>query len=109
MFITAFDPEKSGRTVIAGSPAGHDARVLAEIALRTPGKPVIHVALDDVRAAVLADALAFFAPHVEVLSFPAWDCLPYDRISPHTDIIGERITTLSRLQHEFKQPCIILT
>ena len=65
---------------------------------------MIHVALDDVRAAVIADALAFFAPHCEVISFPAWDCLPYDRISPHPDIIGERIAALSRLQKPFNNP-----
>jgi transcription-repair coupling factor (superfamily II helicase) len=109
MFAAAFDPEKAGRTTIAGAPAGHDVRVLAEVAARTPGKPLIHVALDDVRAAVLADALAFFVPHCEVLQFPAWDCLPYDRISPHADVVGERIATLNRLQQPFKRPAIVLT
>ena len=77
-------------------------RVLAEIATRVGTQPLIHVALDDMRAAVIADALAFFAPHCEVLAFPAWDCLPYDRISPHTDIVSERIATLTRLQQPFK-------
>ncbi|GIS16777.1 MAG: hypothetical protein CM15mP117_22090 [Alphaproteobacteria bacterium] len=28
---------------------------------------------------------------------PAWDCVPYDRLSPHGDITGERISTLSKL------------
>ncbi len=109
MFASSFNPSEKSRVTIAGAPTGHDARVLAELAVRAQGKPVIHVALDDVRAAVIADTLAFFAPNCEVLSFPAWDCLPYDRISPHTDIIAERISTLSRLSRPFKQPCIILT
>ncbi|MFY9287471.1 MAG: transcription-repair coupling factor [Alphaproteobacteria bacterium] len=109
MFASAFDPAQAGRSTIAGAPSGHDVRVLAEIAARAQGKPLIHVALDDVRAAVMADALAFFAPHCEVISFPAWDCLPYDRISPHADIISERITALSRLGAPFKRPCIVLT
>jgi len=109
MFAATFDLAKPGRTIIFGAPAGHDVRVLAELALRVQGKPLIHVALDDMRAAVIAEALAFFAPNCEVLSFPAWDCLPYDRISPHADIIGERIATLSRLHKPFKKPCIILT
>ena len=73
------------------------------------GQPLIHVALDDIHAAVIADALSFFAPQCEVISFPAWDCLPYDRISPHTDIIGERIAALSRLGQPFTKPCIVLT
>src|ERR1700722_10618673 len=109
MFTSGFDPSIAQRVTIAGAPAGHDVRVLAEIAGRAPGKPLIHVALDDMRAAVIADALTFFAPHCEVLTFPAWDCLPYDRISPHADIVSERITTLSRLQQPFKRPAIILT
>jgi len=109
MFASAFDPTKTSRTTIAGAPAGHDARVLAEIAARAQPQPLIHVALDDMRAAVIADTLGFFAPHCEILSFPAWDCLPYDRISPHADIVGERIATLSRLHKPFKQPVLILT
>jgi transcription-repair coupling factor (superfamily II helicase) len=32
-----------------------------------------------------------------VLVFPAWDCLPYDRLSPHPDIVAERLETLVRL------------
>ncbi|HEU0117823.1 MAG TPA: transcription-repair coupling factor, partial [Alphaproteobacteria bacterium] len=109
MFASSFDPVKAQKITIANAPAGHDARVLAEIAGRTHGHPLIHVALDDVRAAVLTDALAFFAPHCEVLPLPAWDCLPYDRISPQADIISERISALSRLAGGFKKPCILLT
>lgn len=109
MFTRGFDPSAVGRHVLAGSPAGHDVRVLAELAARSGPKPVIAVVLDDVRAVVIADALAFFAPHTEVLTFPAWDCLPYDRVSPQSDISGARIATLGRLQKPFKQPTIILT
>lgn len=109
MFVSFFDPDRIGRIVVAGAPAGHDVRVLADMALRAQGRPIIHVALDDVRAAIIAEALAFFAPHCEVVSFPAWDCLPYDRISPHADIVAERIAALGRFQKPFKKPCIILT
>jgi transcription-repair coupling factor (superfamily II helicase) len=109
MFASGFDPAKPGRMTIAGAPAGHDVRTLAEIAGRLAGKPLIHVALDDVRATLIADALAFFAPHCEVLTFPAWDCLPYDRISPHADIVSERIATLSRLRRPLAKPSILLT
>ena len=27
-------------------------------------------------------AARFFAPLLEVMNLPAWDCLPYDRVSP---------------------------
>ncbi|MEX2632283.1 MAG: transcription-repair coupling factor [Tistlia sp.] len=45
----------------------------------------------------LADALAFFDPTLEVLRFPAWDCLPYDRVGPHRDLVARRLATLSAL------------
>src|SRR5258708_22120235 len=42
-------------------------------------------------------ALAFFHPEIEALSFPAWDCLPYDGVSPNGEIVSRRIDTLTRL------------
>ena len=32
-----------------------------------------------------------------MLTFPAWDCLPYDRVSPNADIVSRRIDVLTRL------------
>jgi len=86
---------------VYGVPEGWDAILLArrqaELANSKTGGPVLHVARDDARMARLAEALAFFAPDIEVLSFPAWDCLPYDRVSPKPELVSERIATLSRL------------
>ncbi len=109
MFVSGFRIDQAGRNRIGGAPSGHDARILAEMAMKAPGKLIVHVALDDLRAALLTDALAFFAPQLEVLSFPAWDCLPYDRISPHADLAGERLQALSRLRAAITRPAILLT
>ena len=66
---------------IFGVPEGQDARVLADLAREKMAKDsvIVHVALDDARCESLHDALTFFAPDVEIVRFPAWDCLPYDR------------------------------
>ncbi|OIO69379.1 MAG: transcription-repair coupling factor [Zetaproteobacteria bacterium CG_4_9_14_3_um_filter_49_83] len=47
----------------------------------------------------LSEALAFFLQdvHDRLWSFPAWEVLPYDRVSPHHAIVGERFSTLGRL------------
>ena len=45
----------------------------------------------------LGAALAFFHPGLEVLTLPAWDCLPYDRVSPNPEIVSRRIDALTRL------------
>ena len=88
---------KAGRWTLAGLPEGADAMVLAEIARTTGGQDILHVARDGQRLERLQDGLRFFAPEREVLVFPAWDCLPYDRLSPHPDIVAERLHTLSKL------------
>ena len=48
-------------------------------------------------------------PKVEVLRFPAWDCLPYDRVSPNPAIVSERIACLARLLEPSGRPRIVLS
>ena len=88
---------KPGRWTVAGLPEGADSLALAELARTTGGQDILHVARDGQRLERLQDGLRFFAPEREVLVFPAWDCLPYDRLSPHPDIVAERLETLARL------------
>ena len=61
--------------------------------------------------ATLARALTFFAPDIEVLEFPAWDCLPYDRVSPHAAVVAQRMMTLARLARVQgrEHPAVLLT
>ncbi|MGB3176764.1 MAG: transcription-repair coupling factor [Albidovulum sp.] len=92
---------------LSGAPEGFDARLLAEELGR--GVSVLHVARDDKRMEAMRAALAFFAPHAVVLSFPAWDCLPYDRVSPNADVSAARMATLAALAHGVPGPCIVLT
>ncbi|MFT6945164.1 MAG: transcription-repair coupling factor (superfamily II helicase), partial [Yoonia sp.] len=92
---------------VSGAPEGYDAQlILAEL---SKGVPVVHVARDDKRLAATQSALAFFAPDVPVFVFPAWDCLPYDRVSPNTDISAARMATLAGLVHGMPTNFILLT
>ena len=98
-----------GRTAVSGVPQGLDAMLLPMIARDIGGRVLVHVAVDDQRAAVLADQLAYFAPKLDVLRFPAWDCLPYDRVSPVADIVARRLASLARLTRPITQPLVLLT
>src|SRR5205814_5673477 len=74
------------------------------------GDTWLHVCRDDGRMSRFAAALAFFHPELNVLSFPAWDCLPYDRVSPSGEITSRRIDTLTRLAAGSEQkPLVLLT
>ena len=76
-------------------------------------KILTHIALDDTRAETLKDLLTFFAPDIQVIDFPAWDCLPYDRVSPSNDIVSKRVSALAELltwkQDDKYLPRIVMT
>ncbi|HVB67571.1 MAG TPA: hypothetical protein VNE67_06910, partial [Acetobacteraceae bacterium] len=93
---------------VHGAPEGWDAFLLARRRREFAG-PVLHVARDDARMARLAEVLAFAMPEAEVLRFPAWDCLPYDRVSPNPALVSERIATLARLLEVPTRPRVLLT
>lgn len=93
---------------LGGAPEGFDAALLVK-EVEGRGAPVIHVARDDKRMAAMADALRFFAPQMPVVTFPGWDCLPYDRVSPHADISATRMATLAGLVHGMPEQFILLT
>ncbi|MFN7053429.1 MAG: transcription-repair coupling factor, partial [Gemmobacter sp.] len=95
------------KIILGGAPEGYDARLLAKELAR--GRPVIHVARDDKRMEAMRAALAFMAPDALVLDFPAWDCLPYDRVSPNPEISARRMSTLAALSHGMPAPFILLT
>ncbi|MCF8475207.1 MAG: transcription-repair coupling factor [Emcibacter sp.] len=85
---------------IANAPEGIDALFVADI-LSCDVKVMLHIALDDHRMSNMADLISFFAPDIEIITFPAWDCLPYDRVSPNPDISAQRMTALCRLASNF--------
>jgi transcription-repair coupling factor (superfamily II helicase) len=100
--------KQQGRLTVSGAPQGYDAYVAAQAARRRSG-PVLFVALDDVQADVAERAIRFFAPQMTVLPFPAWDCLPYDRVSPKPDIESRRLATLAALARDGEKPAVIVT
>jgi len=87
--------EGPAKVAFSSAPEGHDSRILLDIAAQHGG--VVHVARDDSRLAVLRQSLGFFAPEQQVITLPAWDCLPYDRVSPHGDLISQRVEALARI------------
>ncbi|MGE3149162.1 MAG: transcription-repair coupling factor [Pseudorhodoplanes sp.] len=96
---------------------GAEGLVLADLAraissgARPPAISLVVVCRDGGRMAALARGISFFAPQIEVLEFPAWDCLPYDRVSPHAAVLAQRMTTLSRLAstQARERPAVLIT
>ncbi|MBN9553360.1 MAG: transcription-repair coupling factor [Alphaproteobacteria bacterium] len=97
-----------GRLTVSGAPAGYDAWLAVEAARRRKA-PVLFVTSDEAQAEAFAAAAAFFAPDMKRLAFPAWDCLPYDRVSPKPDIESARLATLAALAKGLDEASVIVT
>jgi transcription-repair coupling factor (superfamily II helicase) len=85
-----------GGLELVGAPEGFDALVLADAA-RARGGVTLFAARDYARMGSFEDALKFFAPDLKILRFPAWDCLPYDRVSPTPGLAAQRMAALAQL------------
>ncbi|KQR38979.1 transcription-repair coupling factor [Microbacterium sp. Leaf159] len=80
---------------------GLDAPALAGLLekRRTAGHPpaLLTVVPTGRRAESLAAALGAYIPDAEVVTFPAWETLPHERLSPSPDTVGQRLQTLRRI------------
>ena len=101
--------DTSDHILASGAPEGFDAALVLKELAKGAAAPVLHVARDDKRMAAMARALAFFDPAAVVLSFPGWDCLPFDRVSPNAEISAARMATLAALAGGLTGRFIVLT
>ncbi len=96
---------------------GAEGLVLADLAramaarAQAPAVSLCVICRDGQRMAALARSLAFFGPDIAAMEFPAWDCLPYDRVSPNAAVVAQRMTALSRLTRVKgrDKPSVLLT
>src|SRR5205085_12304840 len=97
---------------LTGVPSGFLPWLAADLARATHGTGAggraVVIAADEAAMRALADTVPLFAPEVEVLTLPSWDCLPYDRASPALRIMAERLATLSALQSKSDKPQLLV-
>ena len=87
----------TGAVTIDGVTDGYEAFALAALAQDAGEKPLVFIARDGQRLPAIAEVLAFIAPGLPVLELPAWDCLPYDRVSPGSDAAARRLDAMSAM------------
>ncbi|MCW2394276.1 MULTISPECIES: transcription-repair coupling factor [unclassified Sphingobium] len=93
---------------LSGVPAGFLPVLLADLA-RAAKERACFIAADGQMADAIAQTVRYFAPELEVVSIPAWDCLPYDRASPSLRAASERLAGLHALQGTPKGPQLVIT
>lgn len=101
----------AGKTItIEGVSPGLDGLLLYDLSGRHKGH-LVHISVNDAAMVEMENSLlALGVPAEDILRFPAWDCLPYDRVSPSSQLIGQRIKALSMLASgQFRQGIILTT
>ena len=98
---------------LASVPTGFLPWLAADLARAGHGggsaRRLVIIAADEAAMRALTDTIPSFAPEAEVLGFPAWDCLPYDRASPALRVMAERMATLHALQQPVTSPQVLVT
>ena len=92
---------------LASVPTGFLPWLAADLARAAHGggkaARAVAIVADEAAMRALAETVPLFAPEIEVLTLPGWDCLPYDRASPALRVMAERLATLSALQAKTRQ------
>lgn len=76
-----------------------EAFAIRDLFYRTD-RDLLCILSDGVSLTQVHTLLKVIDPEIEVLLFPAWDTVPYDRVSPNPHILSQRIDTLSKLTLE---------
>src|SRR4029078_12091989 len=99
--------DDAGLTQAFGNPAARvavpeSARAVAVAALAQLGdrSPLLVATPTGTDAGQLYDDLCHFMPHDSVVLFPAWETLPFERISPSVETMGRRMDVLWRVPGE---------
>ncbi|GGE72383.1 transcription-repair coupling factor [Sphingomonas prati] len=93
---------------LSGVPTGFLPSLVADLARAAKGRAVL-VTSDEAAMRAVGDAATWFAPELEVIQYPAWDCLPYDRASPSLRSTSERLAALYALQEKTTKPQLLVT
>jgi len=97
---------------LAGVPLGFLPWLAADLARAVHGSSkggrAVIIASDEAAMRALAETVPIFAPEVDVVTLPSWDCLPYDRTSPALRVMAERLATLNALQAKAKGPQLLV-
>ncbi|AIL12550.1 transcription-repair coupling factor [Candidatus Paracaedimonas acanthamoebae] len=101
--------KESSQVTLEGIPEEAEAFLLKEMLAQKLGTSFIYICHHETHINELEATLRFLCPDLDILIFPPWDCLPYDRMSPRQDITGDRVTTLLKLNKGFDKPILIIT
>ena len=97
----------SGATVV-GVPEAARAYTIAALAGQNGRHPTVVAVPTASEAERLAHDLQAFLGDDEVDVFPAWETLPFERVSPSVETMGRRLRTIWRLRDRQRMPKVLV-
>src|SRR5262245_4414624 len=96
------------RSALLAVPEAARPLTLAGLARISSRAPLLVAVPTGTAAQRLADDLQQLLPADDVELFPAWETLPFERVSPSVEAMGRRLRVLWRLEDEGRRPRIIV-
>ena len=107
MNLFSHKPIFDKKNILYNTPDGIDCFAVFEI-LQYYNK-VLVILRDDVRLERFLKSLKTLNKDLNIIEFPSWDCLPFDRNSPNQKIIGKRVRALFKLINLRDEKTVVLT
>lgn len=90
------DFEKYNKKNLAGVAKDAEAFAIRDLLAET-NRNILCILSDGISLNQVYETLSFLQPEADILTLPAWDTVPYDRVSPNAAILSKRIETLAKL------------
>jgi transcription-repair coupling factor (superfamily II helicase) len=94
-------------TILSQLLNGFDAIALGDI-IDSSKNSLLYITKDDIACRRFYSHMRFFAPHINIINMPSWDCLPFDSSSPSLGTSAMRINALRNIACA-NSPSIIIT
>src|SRR5215211_2334815 len=96
------------RAGVVAVPEAARALTIAGLAHLSERRPFVVVTPTGKAAGRLFDDLQQYLPSDEVAMFPAWETLPFERVSPSVETMGRRLEVLWRLREVERSPKVVV-
>ena len=81
---------------------------IGDTLLNNPNMNIVYVIKNEDKLMNVSQLFSEIYPNIKHIKIPAWDCLPYDNVSPSARVTGERINSFVTLSNDSKSIQLIL-
>jgi transcription-repair coupling factor (superfamily II helicase) len=104
----AIDGVLGTRSAVLAVPEPARALTIAALVRQSERRPIVVAVPTTADAERLGNDLALFLGTDEVAVFPAWETLPFERVSPSIETMAQRVRTLWHLRDPDRAPAVVV-